>query len=69
MDFTNPLWVAYYWVSFGVSLICLLRLPSKLDGMHNFGGSVLCSMFGFALWPLFVAAEFKRRAALTKGQK
>jgi hypothetical protein len=63
MDFSHPLWIVYYWITFGVSLICLLRLPSKLDGMDNFGGSTLCAMFGFVFWPLFIAAELKRHVA------
>ena len=59
IEITNGPLAIYYWIAFAVSLRCLLRLPSRLDGLDNFGGSVICALFGFALWPLFVIAAYK----------
>jgi hypothetical protein len=50
----------YYWVTFAVSLACLLYIPSKrCSSADNFGGAVVLSLFGCFLWPFFVFAAIK----------
>lgn len=46
-------YVAVSWVA---SFLLLMALPTRLSPWRNFTGSVLASMFGFILWPAFVAA-------------
>lgn len=51
----------YFWLSFALSLWCLLHVPSRMSGADNLYGSAVCALFGFALWPLFVVAAWKSR--------
>lgn len=55
----------YYWVSFVLSLYWILKVPSKLKGVDNLFGSLICAMFGFLLWPLYLAAYIKTRKTTT----
>lgn len=51
--------VLYYWLAFAFSLWCLLRIPSRMAPINNLSGSLLCALFGFALWPLYALAAFR----------
>lgn len=51
---------AYYWISFAVTLACGMYVPSKrLSWLDNAGANVVCALFGFLLWPMFLAAAVK----------
>lgn len=49
----------YFWGTFAISITCLLVVKSKLSAIDNIGGSILLAFFGFALWPIFIAAAAK----------
>lgn len=51
----------YFWITFAASLWCLLRIPSRMTPLQNFGGSVVCALFGFAIWPLCLVAAIRSR--------
>lgn len=51
----------YFWVTYAVSVYCLMHIPTKMSKFDNFAGTLLASMFGFVLWPFFVAALLKTR--------
>ena len=53
------MFATYFWITFAVSLWCLMKVPSRMSPGHNFGGSVVCALFGFALWPLYVIAAIR----------
>lgn len=52
----------YYWLTFALSFWILLRLPTKLGPIDNVGGSFVCALFGFALWPLYLTAWWRTRS-------
>lgn len=54
------IWYWYYWITFWATLHCAWQIPSKLSAGNNLMGSLLLSMFGFFLWPLFLAAYIKK---------
>lgn len=51
----------YLTISAVVSFIALMKVPSRLSALDNVASSfVLSIVLGYALWPLFVMAAFKR---------
>jgi hypothetical protein len=52
--------IAYTWITYSITLVCLLYIPSKLDSGTNLMGCLLLSLIGPIIWPLALVA-----AALT----
>lgn len=44
----------YFWVSFMVTFLCGIMIPSEMSPFDNLIGTLLCSLFGLILWPFFV---------------
>jgi hypothetical protein len=48
--------IAYTWITYSITLVCLLYIPSKLDSGTNLMGCLLLSLIGPIIWPLALVA-------------
>ncbi len=48
--------IAYTWLTYSITLVCLLYIPSKLDSGTNLMGCLLLSLIGPIIWPLALVA-------------
>lgn len=55
------LWPYYYWLSFTITFVSCLKLPTTMNGLDNFMGSWIVSMFGFVVWPFALFALIKTK--------
>lgn len=49
----------YFWLSFLFSFYVCLRIPSNLSTLDNVIGSLIVSVFGFAMWPFMIVALWR----------
>ena len=56
METLNFSVIAYTWITYTVTLVCLLYIPSKLDRSTNLMGCLLLSLLGPVNWPLALVA-------------
>ena len=48
--------IAYTWITYSITLVCLLYIPSKLDSGTNLMGCLLLSLIGPIIWPIALVA-------------
>lgn len=57
MDKINLYYIAYVWITYSVTLVGLLYIPSKMDSGTNLMGSLLLSLLGPIIWPIVLIAD------------
>ena len=68
METLNFSVITYAWVTYSVTLVCLLYIPSKLDRSTNLMGCLLLSLLGPVIWPLTLVAAIVAYSRTPKNQ-